>query len=77
MLFTILRRQFIMATRVQHAKKIAKRRSEKYKAKILNLTNGMFADEYKKPNGKWNVTKLAQDSGTTRPTVMKYLPKES
>ena len=37
----------------------------------------MFKDEYRKKDGSWNVTKIANDSGTTRPTVMKYLPKET
>ena len=44
---------------------------------MLNITTGMFKDEYKKPNGSWNISKIAKDSGTTRPTVMKYLPKDS
>jgi len=74
-------KDLVMATRVEHAKKIAKNTGEKYKKKILNLTTGMFKDEYifqdGKRAGKWNVSKIANDSGTTRPTVMKYLPKDS
>lgn len=67
----------IMATRQEHALKIAKKNSEDTKKKVLNCITGMFAHEYKKPNGSWNVTKIAKDSGTSRPTVMKYLPKET
>ncbi|WP_099345663.1 hypothetical protein [Malaciobacter marinus] len=67
----------VMATRVEHAKKITKNTSEKYKKKILNCVTGMFKDEYIKANGKWNVSKIAKDTGTTRPTVMKYLPKDT
>ena len=37
----------------------------------------MFKDDYKKKDGSWHITKIAKDSGTTRPTVMKYLPKET
>ena len=28
-------------------------------------------------DGSWHISKIAKDSGTTRPTVMKYLPKET
>lgn len=70
-------KDLVMATRVEHAKKITKNTSEKYKKKVLNITTGMFKDEYKKPNGSWNISKIAKDSGTTRPTVMKYLSKDS
>lgn len=67
----------IMATRQEHAKKIHTKLANDTKKKVLNCITGMFAHEYKKPNGSWNVTKIAKDSGTTRPTVMKYLPKET
>lgn len=67
----------IMATREVHAKKIAEKRAKETEKKVLNCITGMFSHEYKKPNGAWNVTKIANDSGTTRPTVMKYLPKET
>lgn len=67
----------VLATRQEHAKKVAKNTSEKYKKKVLNLITGLYAHEYKKTNGKWNVSKIAKDTGTTRPTVMKYLPKDS
>ena len=70
-------KDLVMATRQEHAKKITKNTSEKYKKKILNLITGIFKDEYRKKDGSWNVTKIANDSGTTRPTVMKYLPKET
>ena len=66
-----------MATRQEHAKKIHTKLANDTKKKVLNCITGMFAHEYKKPNGSWNVTKIANDSGTTRPTVMKYLPKET
>lgn len=67
----------IMATRQEHAKKIHTKLANDTKKKVLNCITGMFAHEYKKPNGSWNVTKIANDSGTSRPTVMKYLPKET
>jgi ribosomal protein S17E len=67
----------IMATRQEHAKKIHTKLANDTKKKVLNCITGMFAHEYKKPNGKWNISKIAKDSGTTRPTVMKYLPKDT
>ena len=70
-------RELVMATRAEHAKKIAQKKANETKKKVLNITTGMFKDEYKKPNGSWNISKIAKDSGTTRPTVMKYLPKDS
>lgn len=70
-------KDLVMATRQEHARKIAKNTSLKYERKIINLITGLLKDDYKKPNGSWNVTKIAKDSGTTRPTVMKYLPKEN
>lgn len=66
----------IMASRQEHAKKMHTKLANDTKKKVLNCITGMFAYEYKKPNGSWNVSKIAKDSGTTRPTVMKYLPKE-
>ena len=66
-----------MATRQEHALKNSKKIAEKTEKKVLNCITGMFAHEYKKLNGTWNISKIAKDSGTTRPTVMKYLPKET
>lgn len=67
----------IMATRQEHAKKIHTKLAEDTKKKVLNCITGLYADEYKKANGKWNISKIAKDTGTSRPTVMKYLPKDS
>ena len=67
----------VMATRQEHAKKIHTKLANDTKKKVLNIITGMFKDEYKKKNGEWNISKIAKDSGTTRPTVMKYLPKET
>jgi hypothetical protein len=42
------------------------------KRKILSVITGIFQDEYKKKSGKWNISKIAKDSKTSRNTVMKY-----
>ena len=67
----------IMATRTEHAKKMTEKRANEAKKKILNCITGMFAHEYKKTSGNWNIMKIAKDTGTSRNTVMKYLPKET
>lgn len=72
-----LSKEEIMATRQEHAKKIHTKLANDTKKKVLNCITGIFKDDYKKPNGKWNISKIAKDSGTTRPTVMKYLPKKT
>lgn len=63
-------------TRAEHAKKIHTKLANDTRKKVLNIITGMFADEYKKADGSWNVSKIAKDSNTSRNTVMKYLPKD-
>ncbi len=67
----------ILATRQEHAKKIAKDKQELAKRKVLNCITGIFKDDYKKKDGSWNISLIAKDVKLTRPTVMKYLPKET
>lgn len=67
----------IMATRKEHALKNSKKIAEKTEKKVLNCITGIFKDDYKKKNGSWNISLIAKDSGTSRNTVMKYLPKET
>lgn len=70
-------REEIMASRVEHAKKIHTKLANDTRRKVMNVITGIFANEYKKKDGSWNISKIAKDSGTTRPSVMKYLPKET
>jgi len=60
-------------TRTQRALKNSEARAQKTKRKVLNLVTGMFAEEYKKKSGKWNVSKIAIEAGVTRDSVRKYL----
>lgn len=62
-----------MATRQEHMINLNKKLADDTKRKVLNIVTGMFKDEYIKPNGSWNVMKIAKDSGLSRPTVMKYI----
>ena len=63
-------------TRKAHIKQVHKSRTEKNRAKVLNITAGMFSDEYKKKNGKWKITLLSKELGLSINTIKKYL-KES
>lgn len=67
----------ILATRQEHAKKIAKDKQEQARRKVLSCISGIFKDDYKKKDGSWNVSLIAKDTKLSRPTVMKYVPKES
>jgi DNA-binding phage protein len=66
----------LMASRSDHMKRVNKAKAEEKKRIVTNLTTGLLAHEYKKPSGKWNVTKIAKDGGVSRDTVYKYLPTD-
>ena len=63
----------IMATRQEQAIKMHTKLAEDTRKKVLTCVTGMFLNDYKKSNGSWNISKIAKDTGTSRPTVMKYL----
>ena len=63
----------IMATRLEHLKKVNAEREETTRKKILNTCSRMFADEYKKKSGAWNFVKIAEVLKMNRKTVSKYL----
>jgi len=60
-------------TRVENIKKIHENKKENTRKKILNLLTGMFADEYKKKDNSYNVSKIAKDTNLSRPTIIKHL----
>ena len=63
----------LMASRIEHMKNINKKRIEDTDRKIQNCISGMFKNEYKKKNGKWNISKISKDTGLHRNTVSKYI----
>ena len=65
-------RKFEM-TRTERAKANAQKIKEKAKRKIINTTSGLMAKEYKKANGKWNISKIANELKMSRNTVTKHL----
>lgn len=65
--------ELTMATRKEQAIKMHTELAEQTKRKVLNVAFGMFKADYIKPNGAYNVSKIARDSGTSRNSVIKYL----
>ena len=63
----------LIVTRRERALLNSKERYNKVHKKISNLITGIFADEYKKSNGSWNISKLAKDVGCSRNTIYKHL----
>lgn len=59
--------------RQQHIKKVHENRTEATLKKIEHFLSGLYAEEYKKPNGKWNIAKISKELNISRPTLTKYL----
>jgi len=60
-------------TRAEHMKKLNRKREEESYKKVVNTITGLYANEYKKKNGKWNISKIARELGMHRDTVSKHL----
>jgi len=62
-----------MATRQEHINKVNEKRKQTTRRKILNCTQGMFADEYKKQSGAWHYGKISEETGISVKTVARYI----
>ena len=60
-------------TRAANMKKLKDKQKEKSFKLISTLLTGLYSNEYKKPNGKWNITKLAEDTNLHRNTITNHL----
>lgn len=60
-------------TRTEHITKVNKAKGEEKKRAIINLTTGLFAEDYKKKNGTWNKRLIADTLNINKKTVYKYL----
>lgn len=60
-------------TRTENMKRIKTEEAEKNRKALQNFLSGMFANDYKKKNGKWNVAKISKALNMSRPTVAKHL----
>jgi hypothetical protein len=66
----------LKVTRQEKAKENAKLKYERVHKRVLSLVSGMFAGEYKKKDGSWNISKIAKEAGVTRMSVYKHLRDE-
>ena len=61
-------------TRQQNAARMTNDKVEKNRKKIFNLLSGLFNEEYKKKNGKWNCVKINEDLPNMNiKTIRKYV----
>jgi len=63
----------VMATRKEQIILARDALIEQTKKKIFIFTKGLYAEDYKKKNGTWNVAKISKESGVSRITIRKYL----
>ena len=60
-------------TRIERAKANARMKYERAQAAVLGIVKGLIADEFKKKDGSWNVTRIAKHLGMDPKTVRKHL----
>ena len=63
----------LLLTRQERALSNAREREEKARNKVINIVTGLMAEIYKKKNGSWHISKIAEDTNLTRKTVAKHL----
>ena len=66
-------RRETMASRSEHIIKLNKERGEANKRAVINLMTGLFAGDYRKKTGSWNVSKIAKQLKMSRNTVAKII----
>lgn len=59
--------------REERSRANAKLKHDKAKKLVINTVTGIFANEYKKPNGEWHIGKIAEATHLHRDTVAKHL----
>jgi transcriptional regulator of acetoin/glycerol metabolism len=62
-------------TREERARANTKAREEKARTKVINAITGLMSNEYKKLNGKWNISKISKELEMDRATVSKHIKK--
>ena len=60
-------------TRQERARSNAKAKAEKARKAVINAVTGLYADEYKKVNGKWHIKKIALSINIDPRVVSKYI----
>ena len=64
-------------TRQERAKANTEAREARAKAKVINAITGLMSETYKKKNGAWNISKIAEDNQLDRRTVSKYIKEHN
>ena len=73
MYITKIKQKGVKMTRSQRAKSNTLKREREMRKKVIMMTTGMFSDDYRKKNGKFNMTLIAKESGLHRDTVKKHI----
>ena len=63
----------LKVTRQERAKANTEAREAKAKAKVINAITGLMSEIYKKKNGSWHISKIAEDTNLHRDTVSKHI----
>ena len=63
----------LLMTRQERSKKNAQLKYDRAHKKILNMITGLYANEYKKKDGTWNILKLARDLKMSKNTIKRHL----
>lgn len=63
----------LFMTRSERAKKNSAMIKDQKRKIILNTLTGIFANEYKRKNGSWNISKLSRDLKMSDNTIRKHL----
>ena len=63
----------LLMTRRERALTNAQKIKEEKRKIILSIVKGMFAEDYKKKDGTWNISKLARDLKMDPKTIRKHL----
>jgi len=63
----------ILMTRQERARSNAQAKAEKARKSVINAVTGLYADEYKKVNGKWHIKKIGEAINLDPRVVSKYL----
>lgn len=62
-------------TRTEHMRKVNANKKLKARRLIESVITGLYADEYKLPNGSWNKSKIAKDTGLGVSTIRRHFNK--
>lgn len=60
-------------TRIENMKKLHLQKENLNRKKVNNIISGLFADDYKKKNGKWNSLAISKALSLDPRTVRKYI----